>query len=47
ISTGKKAFDGIPFDAELSSKICDENEQPEFGEGTPEFDSTQLKFKQL
>ncbi|CAG8539032.1 1370_t:CDS:2, partial [Ambispora leptoticha] len=35
ISSGKRAFDGIPFNIELDSKICDENERSELGEGIP------------
>ncbi|CAG8684530.1 1432_t:CDS:1 [Cetraspora pellucida] len=36
ISTGKKAFDGVPFNTTLFLKICNKNERPELGEGTPE-----------
>ncbi|CAG8589539.1 19903_t:CDS:2 [Racocetra fulgida] len=35
IATGKRAFDGIPFDLKLSVKIC-RGERPEFNEGIPE-----------
>ncbi|CAG8472592.1 4988_t:CDS:1, partial [Cetraspora pellucida] len=36
ISTGKRAFDGVPFNIKLSLKICKEDERPEFGDGTPD-----------
>ncbi|CAG8472550.1 4986_t:CDS:1 [Cetraspora pellucida] len=36
ISTGKKAFDGVPLDTKLAVKICN-GYRPELGEGTPKF----------
>ncbi|KAF0332944.1 serine/threonine protein kinase, partial [Gigaspora margarita] len=34
LATGKRAFDGEPFDIDLSMRIC-LGERPGFGEGTP------------